>query len=72
MINQRDRLHAKTLLATTVTAMKAQAEQCAEECGTAAEAAALAATEVARVYGQDIQAMDDSGLQIASAAAHHE
>ncbi|MER7832207.1 ATP/GTP-binding protein [Streptomyces sp. NPDC095602] len=59
-------------LADTVKAMKAQAKRCAEECGTAAEAAALAATEVARVYGQDIQAMDDSGLQVASAAAHHE
>lgn len=52
--------------------MKQQAERCAEQCGIAKEAARLAAAEVARVYGQDMDAKEDAGLKFASAGAHHD
>ncbi|MGP4003993.1 ATP/GTP-binding protein [Streptomyces sp. 8N706] len=52
--------------------MKIQAQRCAEECGLAKEAAKLAATMVARVYGQDMAAKEDAGLKHTSAAAHHD
>lgn len=61
-----------TDLADAATRMKQLAERCATECEIASEAARLAATSVGRVYGQDIQAMDDAGLAHASAAAHHD
>ncbi|MFI8916530.1 ATP/GTP-binding protein [Streptomyces sp. NPDC053513] len=59
-------------LADAAGRMKAQAERCAEECGIAWEAARLAATMVARVYGEDMAAKEDAGLKYASAAAHHD
>lgn len=59
-------------LADSAARMKQQAERCAEECGLAKEAAKLAATEVARVYGQDMDAKEDAGLTSVSAAAHHD
>ncbi|MFF9690529.1 ATP/GTP-binding protein [Streptomyces sp. NPDC014623] len=61
-----------TDLADSAGRMKAQAQRCAEQCGIAKEAAMLAATQVARVYGQDMAAKEDAGLQHASAAAHHD
>ena len=61
-----------TDLADAATRMKQLAERCAAECETASEAARLAAMEVGRVYGQDIQAMDEAGLVHASSAAHHD
>ncbi|MFB7852803.1 ATP/GTP-binding protein [Streptomyces sp. NPDC056053] len=61
-----------TDLADAATRMKQLAERCATECEIASEAARIAATSVGRVYGQDIQAMDDAGLAHASAAAHHD
>ncbi|MET9497432.1 hypothetical protein [Streptomyces sp. NPDC006552] len=51
--------------------MKQIAERCAAECADAAEAAKLAGSRVARVYGQDMAAKQDGGLKHASAAAHH-
>ncbi|MFD7972738.1 ATP/GTP-binding protein, partial [Streptomyces clavifer] len=61
-----------TDLADAAARMKAQAQRCAEQCGIAKEAARLAAVQVARVYGQDMAAREDAGLQHASAAAHHD
>jgi hypothetical protein len=59
-------------LADASTRMKLQAERCAVECGLANEAATLAGISVARVYGEDMKAMADAGLTVASAAAHHD
>jgi hypothetical protein len=59
-------------LADSAARMKAQAERCAEQCGIAKEAAKLAAGMVARVYGEDMAAKEDAGLQHASAAVHHD
>jgi hypothetical protein len=59
-------------LAEAAGRMKRQAARCAGESGNAAEAARLAADAVARVYGQDMQAVDEAGLSSASAAAHHD
>ncbi|MFJ6355180.1 ATP/GTP-binding protein [Streptomyces sp. NPDC092046] len=59
-------------LADAAGRMKAQAERCAKECGIAWEAARLAASMVARVYGEDMAAKEDAGLTYASAAAHHD
>ncbi|MGV4985829.1 ATP/GTP-binding protein [Streptomyces sp. NRAIS4] len=59
-------------LADAATRMKLQAERCAVECGIAYEAATLAGLSVARVYGEDMKAMDDAGLSVASAATHHD
>ncbi|WP_234021336.1 ATP/GTP-binding protein [Streptomyces sp. Tu 6176] len=61
-----------TDLADAATRMKQIAEQCADECDTASEAARLAAVSVGRVYSQDIDAMNEAGLAHASAAAHHD
>ncbi|MFD5426384.1 ATP/GTP-binding protein [Streptomyces sp. NPDC127084] len=61
-----------TDLADAASRMKGLAAQCATECEIASEAARIAATSVGRVYGEDIQAMDDGGLAHASAAAHHD
>lgn len=61
-----------TDLADSAMRMKAAAERCAAECETASVAATTAAMSVGRVYGQDIQAMDDAGLAHASSAAHHD
>lgn len=59
-------------LADAAGRMKIQAERCATECGIAAESARLAAVSVARVYGEDMAAVQDAGLKYASAAAHHD
>lgn len=59
-------------LAETAGRMKEQAQRCAEQCGIAKEAAKLAATQVARVYGEDMDAKEDAGLTSVSAAAHHD
>ncbi|MFJ6650568.1 ATP/GTP-binding protein [Streptomyces sp. NPDC091290] len=59
-------------LADAAARMKQLAERCAAECEIASEAARIAASAVGRVYGEDIQAMDDAGLTHASAAAHHD
>ncbi|MDX3538061.1 ATP/GTP-binding protein [Streptomyces sp. MB09-01] len=59
-------------LADSAARMKSQAERCAEQCGIAKEAAKLAATMVARVYGEDMAAKEDAGLKHASAAVHHD
>ncbi|MCZ1012665.1 ATP/GTP-binding protein [Streptomyces lydicus] len=59
-------------LADSASRMKAQAGRCAEQCGIAKEAARIAATAVARIYGQDMNAKEDAGLEHASAAAHHD
>ncbi|RPK32240.1 hypothetical protein EES39_39070 [Streptomyces sp. ADI92-24] len=59
-----------TDLADAASRMKQLAERCATECEIASESARLAATSVGRVYGQDIQAMDDAGLAHASSAHH--
>ncbi|WP_308013516.1 ATP/GTP-binding protein [Streptomyces beigongshangae] len=61
-----------TDLADAAERMKQLAERCATECEIASEAARLAAMSVGRVYGQDVQAMDDAGLANASSAAHHD
>ncbi|MEW2078778.1 ATP/GTP-binding protein [Streptomyces sp. NPDC013433] len=61
-----------TDLADAATRMKQLAERCATECEIASEAARIAARSVGRVYGEDIEAMDDAGLAHASAAAHHD
>ncbi|MEU5824890.1 ATP/GTP-binding protein [Streptomyces sp. NPDC047803] len=61
-----------TDLADAADRMKALAERCATECEIASEAALLAAKSVGRVYGEDMQAMDDAGLARASSAAHHD
>ncbi|MEU7088056.1 ATP/GTP-binding protein [Streptomyces achromogenes] len=61
-----------TDLADAADRMKQLAERCATECEIASEAARIAAVSVGRVYGEDIQAMDDAGLAHASAAAHHD
>jgi hypothetical protein len=61
-----------TDLADAATRMKQLAERCATECEIASEAARIAAMSVGRVYGEDIQAMDDAGLAHVSAAAHHD
>ncbi|MFD3641492.1 ATP/GTP-binding protein [Streptomyces griseus] len=59
-------------LADSAGRMKEQARRCAEQCGLAREAVALVATQVARVYGQDMAAKRDAGLKHTSAAAHHD
>ncbi|MGW6744846.1 ATP/GTP-binding protein [Streptomyces sp. NPDC055025] len=61
-----------TDLADAADRMKRLAGRCATECEIASEAARIAAMSVGRVYGQDIQAMDDAGLATASSAAHHD
>ncbi|MET8724109.1 ATP/GTP-binding protein [Streptomyces misionensis] len=61
-----------TDLADAATRMKQLAERCAIDCELASEAARVAAMAVGRVYGEDIQAMDDAGLAHASSAAHHD
>ncbi|GLW03817.1 ATP/GTP-binding protein [Streptomyces lavendulae subsp. lavendulae] len=61
-----------TDLADAADRMKQLAERCATECEIASEAARIAAMSVGRVYGQDIDAMDDAGLATASSAAHHD
>ena len=61
-----------TDLADAAARMKHLAERCATQCELAAEAARIAAMSVGRVYGEDIEAMDDAGLATASAAAHHD
>ncbi len=61
-----------TDLADAADRMRRLAERCATECEIASEAARIAAMSVGRVYGQDIQAMDDAGLAHASSAAHHD
>ncbi|MFE7777651.1 ATP/GTP-binding protein [Streptomyces sp. NPDC057445] len=61
-----------TELADSAGRLKLQARRCAEECGIASEAAMVAAADVARVYGQDMDARDDAGLASTSAAAHHD
>ncbi|MET8751329.1 ATP/GTP-binding protein [Streptomyces sp. NPDC004667] len=59
-------------LADAASRMKAQADLCAGECAAASEAATLAAGGVANTYGQDLKAMEEAGLDQASAAAHHQ
>ena len=59
-------------LADQADDMRAEAVRYAERCANAAEAALLAARDVARVYNPDLEAMDDAGLRHASAAAHHQ
>ncbi|MFD4363155.1 ATP/GTP-binding protein [Streptomyces anulatus] len=59
-------------LADAAGRMKAQALRCAEQCGLAKEAAVLASVQVVRVYGKDMAAKEDAGLQHTSAAAHHD
>ncbi|MEV7659466.1 ATP/GTP-binding protein [Streptomyces anulatus] len=59
-------------LADAAGRMKAQALRCAEQCGLAKEAAVLASVQVVRVYGRDMAAKEDAGLQHVSAAAHHD
>ncbi|MDQ0701037.1 ATP/GTP-binding protein [Streptomyces sp. W4I9-2] len=61
-----------TDLADAAGRMKAQALRCAEQCGLAKEAAVLASVQVVRVYGKDMAAKEDAGLQHVSAAAHHD
>ncbi|MEV8210282.1 ATP/GTP-binding protein [Streptomyces sp. NPDC079189] len=61
-----------TDLADAAGRMKEQAQRCAEQCGIAKEAAKLAAAEVARVYGQDMDAKEDAGLKFTSAGRHHD
>ncbi|MER5886965.1 hypothetical protein ABT160_24340 [Streptomyces sp. NPDC001941] len=61
-----------TDLADSAARMRQSAERCATECEIASQAAQLAALSVARVYGEDLQAMDDAGLAQASSAAHHD
>ncbi|MFE1442950.1 ATP/GTP-binding protein [Streptomyces sp. NPDC058739] len=61
-----------TDLADAAGDMKIRARRCAEQSGLAKEAARLAATMVARVYGEDMAAKDDAGLKHTSAAAHHD
>ncbi|MFG2439010.1 ATP/GTP-binding protein [Streptomyces sp. NPDC048508] len=61
-----------TDLADAADRMKQLAVRCAAECEAASEAARIAAMSVGRVYGEDIQAMDDAGLANASSAAHHD
>lgn len=61
-----------TDLADAADRMKQLAERCATECEIASEGARIAAMSVGRVYGQDIDAMDDAGLATASSAAHHD
>ncbi|MFA0845503.1 ATP/GTP-binding protein [Streptomyces rochei] len=61
-----------TDLADAADRMKQLAERCATECEIASEAARIAAMSVGRVYGEDVQAMDDAGLTHASSAAHHD
>ncbi|MGW6358513.1 hypothetical protein ACWFR5_25890 [Streptomyces sp. NPDC055092] len=51
--------------------MKQVAQRFASECADAAEAAKLAGSQVAKVYGEDLAAVEDGGLKHASAAAHH-
>lgn len=52
--------------------MKQHAQEAEDTCGIASEASRLAATLVARVYGEDMAAKEDAGLRFASAAAHHD
>jgi hypothetical protein len=59
-------------LADAATRMKQLAERCATECEIASQGARITAAYVGRVYGEDVQAMDDAGLAHASAAAHHD
>ncbi|MFD6282016.1 ATP/GTP-binding protein [Streptomyces sp. NPDC060209] len=59
-------------LADAAARMQTQAKRCAEQCGIAKAASRVAATEVARVYGQDMAAKEEAGLKHASAAAHHD
>lgn len=58
-------------LADDVTEMTALAENFTAGCVKAAELADTAARWVEQVYGEDAQAMSDSGLTQASAASHH-
>ncbi|WP_329453182.1 ATP/GTP-binding protein (plasmid) [Streptomyces sp. NBC_01724] len=59
-------------LADAAGRMKMQAERVAQECEIAADACRIAAAFVARVYGEDMKAMEEAGLTYASAAAHHD
>lgn len=61
-----------TAVADAALRMKQQAKRAGEMCGVANEAAKLAATMVARVYGEDMNAKQDAGLRHTSAAAHHD
>ncbi|UXX98045.1 hypothetical protein N7U49_47975 (plasmid) [Streptomyces sp. AD2-2] len=61
-----------TDLADAAGRMKQQAERCAAECGVAFEAAKLSAAMVAKVYGEDMNAVNDAGLAYASSATHHD
>lgn len=61
-----------TMVADAALRMKQHARKASEKCGMANEAARLAATMVARVYGQDMNAKQDAGLRYTSAAAHHD
>jgi hypothetical protein len=58
-------------LADSAGQMKIEAQRCADACGLAADAAVMAASEVARVYHEDLDAMAEVGLPYASAASHH-
>ncbi|WP_326581713.1 hypothetical protein OIE69_43890 (plasmid) [Actinacidiphila glaucinigra] len=58
-------------LADSAATLKFQAQLFAHRLATAATAAVMAAREVSRVYGEDMQAKRDAGLAHASAAAHH-
>ncbi|WP_333732544.1 hypothetical protein [Streptomyces sp. IBSBF 3010] len=61
-----------TDLADSAGRMKVQAQRCAEQCDIARDAARLVATQVARVYGEDMAAKEDVGLTSVSGAAHHD
>lgn len=53
-------------------AMSEEATRCAAECELAWEGAVLVRDKVRNVYGADMAAKHDAGLQHASAAAHHD
>lgn len=59
-------------LADHTARMKQQADRCAQECENANEAAKAAASQVARVYGEDMDAKEEAGLRYTSAATHHD
>ncbi|MFD5610602.1 hypothetical protein [Kitasatospora sp. NPDC127060] len=48
-----------------------EADRLAQVCEKASTVAVLAAESVAKVYGEDLDAMDEGGLDEASAAVHH-
>ncbi|MET8787989.1 ATP/GTP-binding protein [Streptomyces sp. NPDC004589] len=59
-------------LADSASRMKQQAQRCAADCDIAYEAAKLAGGLVAKVYGEDMNAVTDAGLKYASSANHHD